>query len=248
MNYILIVILGCNILHVLQERIITALNFANLYLHRVQHGVQHEFLNKSKIKWLLSGGKKDSNSINEFEIMKEMLENFGFNDDNFIVDGSSTNTAQNFIFLKSYLESNNSYSPYIFDDIYIVTSNFHYSRANKIIEKIIPKNNFKWILTEVDENIMEINNQELYYIYSHLQYMESLHIKNINSDVQKAFEHHGFTNIIETIHSNEIIKNNDMCNIRINNNYLLIISSILFSVLFLFLIISITLKLIIFFL
>jgi len=58
-----------------------------------------------------------------------------------------------------------------YDDIYVITSEFHYNRANKIAEKILDTET-KWILG--DEKLNDS------------YYWEKIHIKNVEDDINKA--------------------------------------------------------------
>jgi len=165
---IFIILLGCNILNILENRIDTSLNF-----------IQNNFLNlneKITITWFLSGGIKNKfvDTKSEASIMKTNLENIFNNNEyskisfEFILDEKSTNTAENFIFASKFLNSTN----YMFDNQYIVTSDFHYNRAKLMISLIDPSRNFDWILGGYEQ--------------TDSKYWENIHIKNVESDVTKA--------------------------------------------------------------
>lgn len=163
---ILIVMLGCSVSTLLDDRINSGVNFA---------------LNEGKdnnIDWFLSGGIKNPNesSLSEAFKMSEKIQNshqfsYGFNKKwNYILDETSTNTAENFINLKKLLKNN----PEKYSEIFIVTSDFHFNRAEKFADKIIENNNFKWILSD-----LELHDS---------RYWEKIHIRNVDSDVKKANE------------------------------------------------------------
>jgi len=84
----------------------------------------------------------------------------------FIKDIQSTNTAENFLMLRKLLDENN------YDEIFVVTSEFHYERAKMFTDIIIPENNFKWILGLKEQ--------------SHSRDLEKLFMKNVNADIEKA--------------------------------------------------------------
>ena len=161
---ILIVILGSNVISLLNSRINLGIKFA---------------LNErnSNIDWFLSGGIKNpaESKITEAYNMYQIISNtnhfeYGnlIEDWNFILDETSTNTAENFIMLKKILEINeNKYS-----NIYIVTSDFHFNRASQFANKIIKNNNFNWILSD-----LELHDS---------RYWETIHSKNIENDINKA--------------------------------------------------------------
>ncbi len=172
MKSILIVILGCNILNILYDRINVAIQLGNTLSSTKTNNFNlsevivtdkivqsnnsfDEFddlnnfdqMNNLTIDWFLTGGikdKKESNSKAEASVMIEELDSHGYGGSNFnyIIDYNSTNTVENFIFLKKYLEFNNTKN---YTDLYVVTSKFHHQRANMILSKIIPNNNFTWV-------------------------------------------------------------------------------------------------------
>lgn len=165
---ILFVLLGCNNNYLLNNRIITAIQFANSF-------------NKTSINWFLSGGIKNplEDTVTEAEKMmtqisqyeKIYMSNITSNHWNYIYDNVSTNTAENFIMVKKYLaETNIDYFT-----VFVITSNFHHLRAKKIAEKILgEEKEIQWVLSdaELDDS----------------RYWEKIHIKNVDSDVKKALE------------------------------------------------------------
>ena len=172
MKLILIVLLGCNIFNILNSRVNKAVDFVKgLDVTKELH----------TIDWLLSGGNKElknaDNSCYEGEIMKHRLQSYNIEniENNYSIDARSINTAENFAYLDKFLQINSYY-----DDIYIVTSEYHYPRANKILTRIISKIRFKWILAE------ESNPDS--------KYWEEKHMNNIASDVKKAIEKYNVTN------------------------------------------------------
>ena len=166
MNHILLILLGCNISYLLNDRIYTAIQFANKF-------------NNTNINWFLSGGIKNPNidTITEAEKMALEISNFEkfyvnnitMNKWNYIYDTIATNTAENFIMAKKYLDNEKKH----YSEIYIITSSFHYNRAKKIADKLINKN-VKWILG--NSELVDSN------------YWENIHIKNVDIDVNKAIE------------------------------------------------------------
>jgi hypothetical protein len=168
---ILLILLGCHISYLLNDRIYTAVKFVN--------NLDDTNVNVN-VNWFLSGGIKnpDEDTITEAEKMAKEISKYHlpyinditcFNSNiwNYIYDTISTNTAENFIMVKNFLdESKNDY-----DEVYVITSSFHHNRAKRIADKIINRN-VKWILgdAKLEDSI----------------YWESIHIKNVDSDVNKA--------------------------------------------------------------
>jgi uncharacterized SAM-binding protein YcdF (DUF218 family) len=161
---ILLILLGCNISYLLSNRIDTAINFVGKF-------------NETNVDWFLSGGIKNPNEdiITEAEKMAIQISKFEKihthelrgNDWNYVYDNIATNTAENFIMARNFI--NRQIRDY--DEIYVITSEFHHNRANKIAEKLLHVEP-KWILgnAKLDDSI----------------YWEKIHIRNVDNDVQKA--------------------------------------------------------------
>lgn len=161
---ILLILLGCNISYLLSNRIDTAINFVGKF-------------NETNVDWFLSGGIKNphEDTVTEAEKMAQQISKFEAihtneirgNDWNYIYDTEATNTAENFIMARNFI--NRKIRDY--DEIYVITSEFHQNRANKIAEKILPIEP-KWILgnAKLDDSV----------------YWEKIHIRNVENDVQKA--------------------------------------------------------------
>lgn len=124
--------------------------------------------NNTHIDWFLSGGvKSGSAGVSEAEKMAYLIGNKSYGVEwNFILDETATNTAENLIAVREMggLEK--------YSDIYVITSEFHFNRAKMITDLLIENNEFKWILSDV--------------ALHDSAYWESLHIKNVKSDVAKA--------------------------------------------------------------
>ncbi len=166
MMNILLVLLGCNISYLLNDRITRAVQFANGF-------------NETNVNWFLSGGIKNpsEDTVTEAEKMARQISEFektyarslAGNKWNYIYDNVATNTAENFIMVDKYLEETHTE----YTEVFVVTSDFHFQRANKIAEKIINKK-ISWILSDA-----ELHDS---------RYWEKIHIKNVDADVNKAIE------------------------------------------------------------
>jgi uncharacterized SAM-binding protein YcdF (DUF218 family) len=168
---ILIVILGSNVLNLLNDRINLGINFAS---------DERNFKYKNiKIDWFLSGGIKNpgESTASEAFKMSEMISTsvdftYGVSKENwnYLLDETSTNTAENFVMLKKMLENN----PNKYSEIYVVTSDFHFNRAEQFANKIIENNKFNWLLSD-----MELHDS---------RYWETIHIKNVDNDIKKSIK------------------------------------------------------------
>ncbi len=180
MHTILLVLLGCHIGSILENRLETSLKFIEQFAHTNTN------LNPlTEITWFLSGGIKNKEvkgAKTEASILKSQIDNsislkstdtsiqtrFKGIEWNFVMDEKSTNTAENFIWASQFLNTTNR----VFDDIYVITSNFHFQRASQMLKLIDPSRNFKWILGNLEEKDS--------------RYWETIHIRNVESDVAKA--------------------------------------------------------------
>lgn len=165
---ILLILLGCNISYLLNNRINTAINFIGKF-------------NQTNVDWFLSGGIKypDQEKISEAEKMAKQISSYEKlytntltgNKWKYIYDIYSTNTAENFIMVRHHIMLQES-SEYFYDDIYVITSEFHFERANLIADKILGDIKLKWILGDA--------------LLEDSLYWEKIHIRNVDSDVRKA--------------------------------------------------------------
>ena len=154
---ILIILLGCHIAHLLNGRIDAAVELASNY---------------SQVDWLLSGGIKPNtgNTISEAERMAtkifEKEPAYGAPEWNYIMDTEATNTAENFLLVRKMDLTE-------YDNVYIATSAFHYERAAKIASLIIDDSDkINWVLADQKEPDSE--------------YWERIHIRNVESDVNRV--------------------------------------------------------------
>lgn len=181
---ILIILLGCAITSILNDRVDMAIQLVNTLDNNVE------------IDWFLTGGiKKDikrdlTNNTNEeiipeAEKMADLLMNSFKNKtypflkipNKFIYDTISTNTVENFIMISDYLENLNLLGK-TYQSIYIITSDFHYNRAKKISDRLkvfdkfkdskINKTKINWILSKVELN----DSRQLEALYSSDSYIE----------------------------------------------------------------------------
>jgi len=167
---ILLVLLGCNVPYLLNDRIATAVKFSN------------RFNNESvSVDWFLSGGIKNpaEDTVTEAEKMASQISQYAPDNWNYIYDTVATNTAENFIMVKQYLDE--THIDYL--EVFVVTSDFHYVRASKIAEKIIGTRELGWVLSEA-----ELHDS---------RYWEKIHIKNVDADVNKALRTFPLINILK---------------------------------------------------
>lgn len=164
MMNVLLVLLGCNISNLLNDRISTAVQFAGNF-------------NKTSVNWFLSGGIKNplEDTVTEAEKMAAKISDFEKsktndltgNNWNYIYDTVATNTAENFIMVKKYLDE----TTVDYSEVFVITSDFHYNRAKKIADKIIDTQ-IGWVLSDA-----ELHDS---------RYWETVHIKNVDTDVKQA--------------------------------------------------------------
>ena len=182
------IVLGCNIDSILLNRLETSFRFIEQTLsnnvcfisnHLTDFDTHNSNYNHH-ITWFLSGGIKNNfkGVKSEASILKYQIDNsisLKYQDVvsdkikwDFVLDEKSTNTAENFIWASYFLNT----STQIFDNIYVVTSDFHFTRASQMLKIIDSSRNFKWILGNMEEKDS--------------RYWENIHIQNVESDVAKA--------------------------------------------------------------
>jgi hypothetical protein len=157
MQLLLFILLGCNVPSLLDGRIKKAVDYANATV------------NATQIDWFLSGGIKNpaEDTVTEAEkMMHAISSSYNATAWNFIRDDVATNTAENFIMVENAVDLSN------YNDVYVITSDFHHERAKKIADKVIAGNEFKWLLAP----------EELH----DSRYWERVHIRNVDADVNKA--------------------------------------------------------------
>lgn len=186
---LLLVVLGCNISNLLQDRIHTAVHFV-------------QQLNDTNVHWFLSGGIKNPNedTITEAEKMANEISkynnihNIETNKNNwtYIYETQSTNTAENFMMLQHFIDDTNN-TDVVYDDLYVVTSQFHYNRAHKFTEELLNVSP-KWILGD-----LELQDST---------YWEKIHIRNVHSDIHKAQNNEKLNNLHSQFHFHFQILNN----------------------------------------
>jgi hypothetical protein len=135
------------------DRVKTAINF-----------IENNQNNFNKITWYLSGGIKFEGELSEASVMRNELESLITVRN---LDEKSKNTAENFYRSSNYL----NVTQHTYDDVYIITSKFHYARAELMMSYIDSSRNFNWILSDMQQ--------------SDSLYWESIHIKNVLNDVEK---------------------------------------------------------------
>ena len=157
---ILLLLLGCHITRLLTGRVESAVEFAS------------NTNANTTIDWFLSGGIKQGGAVSEAELMVRMIESksSGNNNNtwNFILDTVATNTAENFIIANQTLNMS------AYSDVFIVTSDFHHTRANAIASKVFNGQRISWILSPLEE--------------PDSRYWERIHIKNVDVDVKKSMD------------------------------------------------------------
>ena len=158
---ILLVLLGCNIPYLLNDRVRAATSYAT-----------NKNANAS-ITWFLSGGIKNPSEDTETEAEKmagQILQYATATSNwDYIYDIEATNTAENFIMVKKHLlKTSVTYSKVV-----VITSDFHHARAKKIAEQILGSlTSVDWVLSEAE--------------LADSRYWETIHIKNVDKDVNAA--------------------------------------------------------------
>ena len=156
-NHTILVILGCADSNIQEERVNTAI----------------EYIGKTNatIKIYVSGGVKDAilSSSKETEASR-MAMSFENTSMEIVLDEKAKNTAENFAYLKQYV--NNNYSQDNMPNFVITTSDYHKNRAEQIFNGVLPDVEATWNLSK--SSCVDCWKDEL------------IHFPNIKMDVYNA--------------------------------------------------------------
>lgn len=160
----ILVVLGCHIQNIQENRLSTAIAFANSIDVTFQNGTHIDPI------WFLTGGVKnalDTYAKTEALTMAESLNGVT----NVVLDTHASNTAENFVNLKRWI---NKFGDISDVNVVITTSSFHHRRAQKIFEGVFHdmKINTHWNLGDATCPTCQSD--------------EHIHIRNVESDVKKA--------------------------------------------------------------
>lgn len=164
------VVLGCAMENVQQERVSSALNYVSE-------------LDDSEIIWFVTGGVKNAvfNKETEAKQMEDSIKNTNNNKNNknnknkgkIVLDEKAKNTAENFAYLKKWVSQqtfNNDEEP----EIVITTSDFHQERAARIFNGIFNDYDPLWNLSSTSSECKHCWNDE------------KIHMRNVSNDVKNA--------------------------------------------------------------
>ena len=156
----LVVLLGSSNNELLFDRINTATDAVTSSSHEVD--------------WFLSGGFTSDKQTSEAKKMQTLISNYKLENStwNFILDEKAQNTSENLVYLESWLNT----LDYSYTDMKLVTSKFHENRAKKMISKLskLNKYNWNWVSGTLS--------------FHDSYYWETVHIKNVESDIEKAIK------------------------------------------------------------
>jgi len=146
----------------------------NILGERIRKAIQYINSADSPNILFISGGVKnafvDTNKMTEAAKAANMIENVEHESIQIVLEEKATNTAENFAYLKQWV--NRNFSQDDLPDIVITTSDFHKNRAEKIFNGIISDIVPKWNLSKST--------------CSHCWSDEVIHIKNVKTDIDKA--------------------------------------------------------------
>ena len=146
-----LVIYGCHIKEILDERLNHALNILK---------------NKKINKVVLTGGIGIKGDFNESSYMYNYLLNNGINKDNIIIENKSKTTEENNINIVKLLNLNKITKP---TKIVIVTHEIHMLRISTHYKKLINNNNIHFYYDYVNNSILSyeklINNPSMYSLF-----------------------------------------------------------------------------------
>ena len=214
---VLVIILGSHIPEIQTDRVNAVLN--------------DKTLRDNNIILYLSGGVKYEveqacNQPEAYQMINE-ISNYNLNNWKIFVNDKPNNTAYNFAYLRYDLEYNNKFKENI-RQIIIVDSDWHKDRTEKIFYKIMNEYLEKNVYIDVDWILGK-------YKCSYCKSDESKHLKNVDSDINKALELYKF--LVSLDSSKRLINSNDSNDsiylFKFSNKYSYIISLIFLPIVFL---------------
>jgi uncharacterized SAM-binding protein YcdF (DUF218 family) len=161
----------------LKQNVLVVLGSADdrILSERVSAAIEYIESNEDQsIILFISGGVKnaivnESSDRGETEASKA-ASSFDYENVKIVLDEKATNTAENFAYLKRWV--NNNYSSDEMPSIVITTSDFHQDRAELIFQGIMPEITPQWNLSKSS--------------CTRCWSDEMIHIKNVQSDIMKA--------------------------------------------------------------
>lgn len=161
----------------LKQNVLVVLGSADdrILSERVSAAIEYIESNEDQsIILFISGGVKnaivnESSDRGETEASKA-ASSFDYENVKIVLDEKATNTAENFAYLKRWVNSN--FSTDEMPSIVITTSDFHQDRAELIFQGIMPEITPQWNLSKSS--------------CTRCWSDEMIHIKNVQSDIMKA--------------------------------------------------------------
>jgi len=156
-----LVVLGSADVRILSERVSAAIEYIESNEDQsiilfISGGVKNAMVNESSDRGQTEASKAASS--------------FDYENVKIVLDEKATNTAENFAYLKRWVNSN--FSTEEMPSIVITTSDFHQDRAERIFQGIMPEITPQWNLSKSS--------------CTRCWSDEMIHIKNVQSDITKA--------------------------------------------------------------
>lgn len=141
---------------------------------RIHAAIQYIRSTENSNVLFITGGIKnaivDANEQTEAAKAANMITNDILDNVQIVIEENATNTAENFVYLKRWV--NNNFSQKDLPEIIITTSDFHKTRAEQIFQGILPDVTPKWNLSKSD--------------CAQCWRDEAIHMKNVPADIYKA--------------------------------------------------------------
>ncbi len=141
---------------------------------RIQAAIQYIRSTDNPNILFISGGVKNAlagaNDMTEAAKAANMLSTNELDNVEIVLEEHATNTAENFVYLKRWVNSN--FSQDDLPELIITTSDFHKNRAEKIFQGILPDVTPKWNLSKSS--------------CTQCWRDEAIHMKNVPADIHRA--------------------------------------------------------------
>ena len=143
-----------------------------LLFDRINTATESVLGSPDEVDWFLSGGFTSDKQISEAKKMETIISRYRLENStwNYILDQNSQNTSENLVNLEEFLDT----IDYSYETMMLVTSGFHEKRAKKMISMLSKLNKYNW---DFVSGTLSFHDSD---------YWETIHIKNVESDIKKA--------------------------------------------------------------
>ena len=143
-----------------------------LLFDRINTATESVLGSPDEVDWFLSGGFTSDKQISEAKKMETIISRYRLENStwSYILDEQAQNTSENLVQLELFLDT----IDYSYNNMMLVTSGFHEKRAKKMVSMLSKLNKYNW---DFVSGTLSFHDSD---------YWETIHIKNVESDIKKA--------------------------------------------------------------